>query len=155
MQGSRPGLTPVNSNQRGRNNSFNDGVKGSSPPSPSSSRPRTPAQQGPSYDVTPWAFQDSQVSSCDGCGQGRHCQAEMLTRAFCYRMLPTRPCLLIRLTAAGAPKAPHIHVCTYPDIDTTEAMRRSTATSKDLLHALRRAESILSACVKAPPWHKR
>jgi adenylate cyclase len=73
MQGSRPGLTPVTSNQR-----FNDGVKGSSPPSPSSSRPRTPAQQGPSYDVTPWAFQDSQVSIHDD--RGRHYQAEKLTR---------------------------------------------------------------------------
>jgi adenylate cyclase len=63
MQGARPGLTPTSSAQRDRNNSVDDGVKESSPPSPSSSRPRTPAQQGPSYDVTPWAFQDSQVSS--------------------------------------------------------------------------------------------
>jgi adenylate cyclase len=62
MQGTHPGLTPASSGQRGRNSSANDGAKGSSPPSPSSSRPRTPAQQGPTYDVTPWAFQDSQVS---------------------------------------------------------------------------------------------
>lgn len=63
MHGNRPGLTPTSSNQYGRNSSVTDGAKGSTPPSPSNSRPRTPAQQGPSYDVTPWAFQDSQVGS--------------------------------------------------------------------------------------------
>ena len=61
MQGTNPGLTPTSSGQR-RNTAINDGGKGSSPPSPSSSRPRTPAQQGPTYDVTPWAYQESQVS---------------------------------------------------------------------------------------------
>lgn len=43
---------------RDRNNSLNDAVRGSGPPSPSSSRPRTPA---PSSEVTPWVYQDTQV----------------------------------------------------------------------------------------------
>lgn len=43
---------------RDRNNSLNEVVKGSGPPSPSSSRPRTPV---PSSEVTPWVYQDSQV----------------------------------------------------------------------------------------------
>ncbi len=42
---------------RNRNNSVND-VR-SDPPSPSSSRPRTPA--APNSEVTPWVFQDTQV----------------------------------------------------------------------------------------------
>lgn len=47
-----------------RNNSMNDGMlRGSDPPSPSNSRPRTPQPQ-PSHEVTPWVFQDADV-----CGQ--------------------------------------------------------------------------------------
>lgn len=46
---------------RNRNNSMNDGMLRSGPPSPTSSRPRTPAAPGPSSEVTPWVFQD-QVS---------------------------------------------------------------------------------------------
>ncbi|KAK4545032.1 hypothetical protein LTR36_003583 [Oleoguttula mirabilis] len=44
---------------RNRNNSMNDAMLRSGPPSPSSSRPRTPAP-GPSSEVTPWVFQDTQ-----------------------------------------------------------------------------------------------
>ncbi|KAF2724254.1 PP2C-domain-containing protein [Polychaeton citri CBS 116435] len=43
---------------RNRNNSMNDAIfRGSEPPSPSSSRPRSPGPQ-PSSEVTPWAYQD-------------------------------------------------------------------------------------------------
>lgn len=46
---------------RNRNNSMNDAMlRGSGPPSPTSSRPRTPAP-APSSEVTPWVYQDSQV----------------------------------------------------------------------------------------------
>ncbi|KAK5705468.1 hypothetical protein LTR97_002586 [Elasticomyces elasticus] len=47
---------------RNRNNSMNDAMLRSGPPSPTSSRPRTPAA-GPSSEVTPWVYQDSQVSA--------------------------------------------------------------------------------------------
>ncbi|KAI6860606.1 adenylate cyclase protein [Hortaea werneckii] len=43
---------------RARNNSMNDAMGRSGPPSPSSSRPRTPVAPGPSSEVTPWVFQD-------------------------------------------------------------------------------------------------
>lgn len=46
---------------RNRNNSMNDAMLRSRPPSPSSSRPRTPGV-GPSSEVTPWVYQDTQVS---------------------------------------------------------------------------------------------
>lgn len=46
---------------RNRNNSMNDAMlRGSGPPSPTSSRPRTPAP-APSSEVTPWVYQDNQV----------------------------------------------------------------------------------------------
>jgi len=49
---------------RNRNNSMNDMMMRSGPPSPSSaSRPRTPGPSGPSSEVTPWVFQDAQVST--------------------------------------------------------------------------------------------
>ncbi|KAK5712018.1 hypothetical protein LTR15_012086 [Elasticomyces elasticus] len=47
---------------RNRNNSMNDAMLRSGPPSPTSSRPRTPAA-GPSSEVTPWVYQDSQNDS--------------------------------------------------------------------------------------------
>lgn len=56
--GSLPSFAPSFSNPRNRNNSVN----ASGPPSPSSSRPRTPA--APSSEVTPWDYQDTQVR-CD------------------------------------------------------------------------------------------
>lgn len=55
---------------RNRNNSLNDATMRSGPPSPSSSRPRTPA--APSSEVTPWVYQDTQVR----CARGRHCPAD-------------------------------------------------------------------------------
>ena len=157
IQGAHPGLTPT-STQRDRNNSVNDGTKESGPPSPSNSRPRTPAQQGPSYDVTPWAFQDSQVSlhSPNSRHQGRHFQAAVLTRVFCCRMYPTRPFPLNKVTAAQPPRVHHIRTgCTYLAIDTTGAMRKSTTLNKDLVPAHRRAANNRSVCARAPPWHKR
>ena len=60
MQSSLPAFAPGGGSQRNRNNSVNDGSQQSGPPSPSSSRPRTPAH-APSSEVTPWVFQDSQV----------------------------------------------------------------------------------------------
>ena len=48
---------------RNRNNSMNDAMlrANSGPPSPTSSRPRTPpGSVGPSSEVTPWVFQDTQ-----------------------------------------------------------------------------------------------
>jgi adenylate cyclase len=46
---------------RGRNNSMNDAMRRSRPPSPTLvSRPRTPAPP-PSSEVTPWEFQDAMV----------------------------------------------------------------------------------------------
>jgi adenylate cyclase len=61
MQGGvLPAFAPGGSS-RNRNNSMNDGLLRSGPPSPTSSRPRTPAA-GPSSEVTPWVFQDMQVS---------------------------------------------------------------------------------------------
>lgn len=50
-----PAFAPGGARGRDRNNSLNDAVRGSGPPSPSSSRPRTPA---PSSEVTPWVYQD-------------------------------------------------------------------------------------------------
>ncbi|KAI7645088.1 hypothetical protein KC318_g20250, partial [Hortaea werneckii] len=51
-----PSFAPGGS--RARNNSMNDALGRSGPPSPSSSRPRTPVAPGPSSEVTPWIFQD-------------------------------------------------------------------------------------------------
>lgn len=65
MQGSLPAFAPggSSSGSRNRNNSVNDGMQQSGQPSPTSSRPRTPAQQQPpqSSEVTPWMYQDTQV----------------------------------------------------------------------------------------------
>lgn len=56
-----PGVGP-----RDRNNSMNDALRRSRPPSPSfSSRPRTPAP-APSSEVTPWVYQDAEVSNVSG-----------------------------------------------------------------------------------------
>jgi adenylate cyclase len=65
------------SNARNRNNSVNNSSFQSGPPSPSSSRPRTPA--APSSEVTPWVYQDTQVRHMNilGC----HCQENTDTRA--------------------------------------------------------------------------
>lgn len=62
MQGGQlPAFAP-GGGSRNRNNSMNDAIMGrSGPPSPTSSRPRTPAP-GPSSEVTPWVYQDAQVS---------------------------------------------------------------------------------------------
>jgi len=60
LRGAIPAFAPGGS--RNRNNSMNDAMLAQSgPPSPTSSRPRTPAL-GPSSEVTPWVFQDPQVS---------------------------------------------------------------------------------------------
>ena len=56
VQGSFANLAP-GPNSRNRNNSINDGVL---PPSPASSRPRTPGQAA-TAEVAPWAFPDGQV----------------------------------------------------------------------------------------------
>ena len=59
LQNSVPTFTSGGS--RNRNNSMNDAMlRDSRPPSPGSSRPRTPAP-APSSEVTPWVFQDPQV----------------------------------------------------------------------------------------------
>lgn len=58
--GSLPPFVPGNGRGRHRNNSMNDIVMRSGPPSPPGSRPRTPAPQ-PSSEVTPWVFQDTEV----------------------------------------------------------------------------------------------
>lgn len=64
MQGGQlPGFGP-GGGPRNRNNSMNDSMLRSGPPSPgSASRPRTPAPGQPSSEVTPWVFQDTQVSN--------------------------------------------------------------------------------------------
>lgn len=62
--GQLPAFAPGGST-RNRNNSLNDMMR-SGPPSPTSSRPRTPAP-APSSEVTPWVYQDDQVSH----GRGR------------------------------------------------------------------------------------
>lgn len=60
--GQLPAFAPGAAAARLRNNSMNDAMMGrSGPPSPTSSRPRTPAP-APSSEVTPWVFQDTQVS---------------------------------------------------------------------------------------------
>lgn len=65
VQGSNlPSIAPSVSNPRNRNNSVN----ASGPPSPSSSRPRSPA--APNNEVTPWEYQESQVRRTDP--RGRH-----------------------------------------------------------------------------------
>jgi adenylate cyclase len=47
---------------RNRNNSMNDAMlRGSGAGSPTNSRPRTPSHP-PSSEVTPWVYQDPQVS---------------------------------------------------------------------------------------------
>ncbi|KAK5135699.1 hypothetical protein LTR08_004685 [Meristemomyces frigidus] len=48
---------------RNRNNSLNDAMMRSGPPSPTSSRPRTPAAGAPSSEVTPWVFQQDAPST--------------------------------------------------------------------------------------------
>jgi adenylate cyclase len=59
LQNIIPGFAPGGS--RNRNNSMNDAMlRESRPPSPGSSRPRSPAP-APSSEVTPWVFQDPQV----------------------------------------------------------------------------------------------
>lgn len=59
LQNSIPAFAPGGS--RNRNNSMNDAMlRESRPPSPGSSRPRSPAP-APSSEVTPWVFQDPQV----------------------------------------------------------------------------------------------
>ena len=62
MQSSLPAFAPGigGNSSRHRNNSLNDTMMRSGPPSPTSSRPRTPAPQ-PSSEVTPWVYQDTQV----------------------------------------------------------------------------------------------
>ncbi|OQO11308.1 hypothetical protein B0A48_05564 [Cryoendolithus antarcticus] len=60
LRGNLPPFAPGGG--RNRNNSMNDALSQSGPPSPTSSRPRTPAPGGPSSEVTPWVFQDPQVS---------------------------------------------------------------------------------------------
>ncbi|KAK4574025.1 hypothetical protein LTR86_001786 [Recurvomyces mirabilis] len=63
QNGPVPAFAPGGSGSRNRNNSMNDGLLRSGPPSPSSSRPRTPGQgPGPSDEVTPWVHQDMQDS---------------------------------------------------------------------------------------------
>jgi adenylate cyclase len=61
LQNNMPGFAPGGA--RNRNNSMNDAMlRESRPPSPGSSRPRSPAP-APSSEVTPWVFQDPQVRS--------------------------------------------------------------------------------------------
>lgn len=60
QNGPLPPFAPGGGTGRNRNNSMNDALMRSGPPSPSSSRPRTPAPQ-PSSEVTPWVFQDTEV----------------------------------------------------------------------------------------------
>ena len=62
MHGNLPSFAPGggSSGSRNRNNSMSDPMMRSGPPSPSSSRPRTPAP-APNSEVTPWVFQDTQV----------------------------------------------------------------------------------------------
>lgn len=58
LQNSMPSF--ASGGPRNRNNSMNDAMlRESRPPSPGSSRPRSPA--APSSEVTPWVFQDPQV----------------------------------------------------------------------------------------------
>ncbi|KAF2173730.1 hypothetical protein M409DRAFT_16004 [Zasmidium cellare ATCC 36951] len=59
QNGQLPPFAPGGGSGRNRNNSMNDAILRSGPPSPSSSRPRTPAPQ-PSSEVTPWVFQDTE-----------------------------------------------------------------------------------------------
>ena len=62
--GALPAFAPGGGGSRNRNNSMNDAMLRSGPPSPTSSRPRTPGgpgSQGASSEVTPWVFQDQQV----------------------------------------------------------------------------------------------
>lgn len=58
--GSLPLFAPGGSASRDRNNSMNDSMLRSGPPSPGTSRPRTPAVL-PNSEVTPWVFQDPEV----------------------------------------------------------------------------------------------
>ncbi|KAF2487445.1 adenylate cyclase protein [Neohortaea acidophila] len=59
LQSGTPALTPGGTTTSARNN---NSVAGTGAPSPSESRPRTPPA-GPSHEVTPWDFQDSQKAS--------------------------------------------------------------------------------------------
>lgn len=74
QNGQLPPFAPGGGSGRNRNNSMNDAILRSGPPSPSSSRPRTPAPQ-PSSEVTPWVFQDTEVCvkrKLDVCSTGNH-----------------------------------------------------------------------------------
>ena len=122
MQGNRPSFAQSGGEAGERSNSVNDASQRSGPPSPSSSRPRTPAQ-GPASEVTPWVFQDSSVSGMKA-RPGRHFQAK--TNACCRTnpLPPTRH--FLNKTTEGDPRtAQNIRIgCTYLVTDTTAVMRR-------------------------------
>lgn len=70
QNGPLPPFAPGASAGRNRNNSMNDAMMRSGPPSPGS-RPRTPGPQ-PSSEVTPWVFQDPEVCRGSPMHTGKH-----------------------------------------------------------------------------------
>lgn len=152
MQSSLPGFAPGGGSQRNRNNSVNDGSMRSGPPSPSSSRPRTPAH-APNSEVTPWVFQDSQVRWPPM--HGRHFQVD--TDAY-YRTRPALPnrSFPIRVITVDTNLRPTAYTCLVTDI--IEAMKRSRALTTLILNDLQQVGSSLSACVAmadSHPWPRR
>lgn len=154
MQGNLPPFAPGGGGPRDRTNSTNEASMRSG--SPSSSRPRTPAQ-GPTNEVTPWVFQDSKVGWLTELGRTFQANADA-----CYRThppeLPTRP-FPSRATAAAHRKAHPIPTdCTCPVTDTIAAMRRGRARAKVPPFDLQRAESSPSPCVVMAvraPWPRQ
>lgn len=67
--GSLPPFAPGMGGLRDRDNSLTDGMSRSGPPSPSNSRPRTPAPVEPTSEITPWVFQDPAVCPCHCAGK--------------------------------------------------------------------------------------
>ncbi|KAK3066465.1 hypothetical protein LTR53_017180, partial [Teratosphaeriaceae sp. CCFEE 6253] len=72
--GSLPAFAP-GGGSRNRNNSVNDAMMRDGPPSPTSSRPRTPGAGGPSSEVTPWVYQDTQPADSFFPGQNNQSNA--------------------------------------------------------------------------------
>ena len=124
MQSGLPPFAPGGggSGWRNRNNSVGDSY-GSRPPSPGSSRPRTPAQQAPSSDVTPWVYQDTQVRTRP---HTPFIPSNMILTRRC-RTCPSRHPPITAMVSSRS----HLSSIAYTsrDIAIIAAMRRSTTSA--------------------------
>lgn len=124
---------------RNRNNSMNDAMlRGSGPPSPGSSRPRTPA---PSSEVTPWVFQDPQVSARHQKRLDTEEQKELVTDESSRSRRTTikdRKTNKATTVARTNPRS-EATACTFQSISTTAA--RTTSRPADLVSHFGQAQA--------------